>query len=95
MNLPPARKKKVDHIFIPYKDDEEEAHIIIENNVSTCGVSLVDTLVNTGVLLPEGESSTSYDDSNIVLAKVLRHFCDEDRNIISTPNIRFQSNRMM
>ena len=64
MNLPPwvveagKKKKPINHSsFVPYKDDEEEISLILENDVIDMDISLVDALVNAKVLfyLRQGE----------------------------------------
>ena len=101
MNLPPwvmdaaKTKKPVDQSFIPYEDEEEELWVMAVNNCSVLHISLVNVLVNTEVLLPQGEESNGYENSNLVKVKVIRHFCDEDGNIIGNVNIRPQLNTLM
>ena len=52
--------------FIPYKDDEVEHHSMLENNVIDMNIFLVDVFVNVEVLLPQGEESEGYVESNLV-----------------------------
>ena len=60
MNLPPwkieanGKLRAIDCSFIPYKDDEVEPHLMLENNVIDMNISLVDALMNVKVLFPQG-----------------------------------------
>ena len=98
MNLPPwvveanKKMKAIDCSFIPYKDDEEEPCLIPKNDVIEMNISLVDVFVNPIVFLQE---SKGYEGSNLVQAKVIRHFCDEDGNITCNANIQPELNTMM
>ena len=58
-----------------------------ENNVIDMNISLVDAFVNAKVLLPQGEESEGYKGSSLVRAKVIRHLCDEDGNVMGNANI--------
>ena len=57
------------------------------NDVSDMNISLIDAFVNAKVLLPQEEESKGYEGSKLVKAKVIRHFCNKDGNIMSNVNI--------
>ena len=63
-----------------------------ENDVIDMNISLVDELMNAKVLLPQGEEYEGYEGNSLVRAKVIRHFCDEDGNIMGNANIRLELN---
>ena len=101
MNLPPwgveAKRKLEDYdrSFVPYEDDEVGPHSMPENDVIDMNISLVDAFVNAEVLLPQGEESEGYEGSSLVRAKVIRHFCDEDGNVMGNANVRSELNALM
>ena len=68
--------KVIDRSFIPYKDNESKPWLIPENDVIDINISLVNVFVKAKVLLLQGEESEGYKGSNLVRAKVIRHFCD-------------------
>ena len=88
MNLPPQKieanekMKATNRSFIPYKDDEVEPNDAIDMNIS-----LVDVFVNSEVQLSQGEKSKGYGGRSLVQAKVIRHFCDEDGNVMGNATI--------
>ena len=77
----------VDQIFILYKDDVEASRLIPEKDIHILQIYLVDALMNAEVLLPQEEEFKGYEGSNLVKAKVIRLFCDEDGNIMRNVNI--------
>ena len=104
MNLPPwaveaaKHKANIDRSYVPYEDDEVEPRSMPDNDVKglDMNISLVDAFVNAEVLLPQGEESEGYNEEcTLVKAKVIRHFCDEDGNIMGNANIRPELNTMM
>ena len=90
MNLPlwtievNGKMKAIDHSFIPYKDDEVEHHSMTENDFIDMYISLVNAFVNAKFLLPSREESEGYEGSNLVRGKVIRHFCNEDGNVMGS-----------
>lgn len=78
MNLSPwevdagKEKRAIHYFFIAYNADKKE---------------LMDEFLDPEVLLFQGEKSKRYKGSNLVKAKVILHFCDEDSNIIGNVNI--------
>ena len=67
-----------------------------ENNIHDMSICLVDALINAEVLLPQGEESEGFvEGSNLVKAKVICHFANEDGNIIVNANVRPELNTMM
>ena len=57
---------------------------------------LVDALINAEVLLPQGEESEGFDEgSNLLKAKAIWNFADEDGNIIGNANVQPELNTMM
>ena len=69
---------------------------MLENDIPDLQIFLVDTLLNAEILLPQGEESKGFDEgSNLVEARVIKHFADEDGNIIGNANVRPELNTMM
>ena len=58
-----------------------------ENDCSISQVSLVDALISAEVLFPKGGKSDSYEGINLVEAKVIQHFHNEDGNVVGNENI--------
>ena len=55
----------------------------------------MDAFINAKVLLLKGEESKAYEGNNLVRAKVIWYFYDEDSNIMSNTNIHLQFNTRM
>ena len=100
MNLSPwqveadKKLKAIERFFISYKNGESEPRLIPKNDVIDMNISLVDTFVNAEDFLPQGEESEAYKGSNLVQAKVIRHFCDKDGNIMGKANVKPELNTM-
>ena len=63
---------------------------MIENNCPGLHMPKVDALINAEVLLPQGKNANNNDVSNLVQAKVKRHFCDGEGNIVGNTDTRPQ-----
>ena len=87
------KKTPIDCSFIPYKDDKEEPSLMPEIDISDVNISLVDTFVNVKVIPPQGKEPERYEGSNLVKAKVIRYFCDQDG--LCNANIWPQLNALM
>ena len=81
------KNSPVDPAFIPYKDDAEEPRLVPKNDIPVLQIYLLYASINAEVLLSWGEESKGYEGSNLVKAKIIRHFCDEEGNIMGNANI--------
>ena len=84
MRMPEKKSDKAPREWIPYEDDETRPHTMPENDIhlDNFNVSLTDSLINTYVLLHQGEVG----DGPLVKARLIRHLTDENENLIGQDN---------
>ena len=81
MTKPPAKKENLG--WNSYDDEEEEPHIIHENDIplGNYNVSIAYSLIDAEVLLHQGERGDD-SDGKLLKTKVLNHLTDENGNLI-------------
>ena len=85
LNKPPVVQEDIE--WNPYKDDEQEARVILKNDVKLgkLHISLANSLINAEVLLHQGKEGNG-SDGPIIKARVLCHLTDDNGNFVGTPN---------